>query len=67
MSKLYPIMDLSPLLRACGKPQYFGKLESNEPSDEVAIEGLGHHLTNEGLVSCSHFIPSPASFIDIPL
>ena len=42
-------MDLSPLLRACGNPQYFGRLESNEHS-EVIMQGLEHHLTSEGLV-----------------
>ncbi|KAF8559316.1 hypothetical protein OG21DRAFT_1493233 [Imleria badia] len=51
ISKLYSIMDLSPILRACGKPQYFGTLESNEPSEEVIIHGLGHHLTSEGLAA----------------
>ncbi|KAG8220012.1 hypothetical protein J3R82DRAFT_1023 [Butyriboletus roseoflavus] len=51
ISKLYPIMDLSPLLRACGKPQYFGRLESNEPSEEVIIQGLEHHLKSEGLAA----------------
>lgn len=51
ISKLHSIMDLSPLIRACGKSQYFGILESNEPSEEPLIHGLKHHLTNEGLVS----------------
>lgn len=55
ISKLYPIMDLHPLLRACGKPQYFGRLESNEPSDEVIIQGLEYHLTSEGLVGFLNF------------
>ncbi|KAI9572746.1 hypothetical protein HD554DRAFT_2285215, partial [Boletus coccyginus] len=49
--KLYPIMDLSPLLRACGKPQFFGRLESNEPGEEVIIHGLEYHLTSEGLAA----------------
>lgn len=52
-------MDLSPLLRACGKPQFFGRLESNEPGEEVIIHGLEYHLTSEGLVS---FLNFPFSF-----
>lgn len=49
-------MDLSPLLRACGKPQYFGRLESNEPSEEVIMHGLEHHLTSEGLVGFHDYL-----------
>lgn len=45
-------MDLTPILRACGSPQYFGTLESNEPNEEVIIHGLEHHMTSEGLVGC---------------
>lgn len=52
ISKLYSIMDLTPILRACGSPQYFGTLESNEPNEEVIIHGLEHHMTSEGLVGC---------------
>ncbi|KAN0100824.1 hypothetical protein V8E55_000808 [Tylopilus felleus] len=51
ISKLHSIMDLSPLIRACGKSQYFGILESNEPSEEPLIHGLKHHLTSEGLAA----------------
>ncbi|KAF8446174.1 hypothetical protein L210DRAFT_3474689 [Boletus edulis BED1] len=49
ISRLYPVVELSPLLRACGKPQYFGTLESSEPNEDVVIHGLEHHLTSEGL------------------
>ena len=51
-------MDLHPLLRACGKPQYFGRLESNEASEEVIIRGLEHHLTSEGLVGFLNILSS---------
>ncbi|KAG9314571.1 hypothetical protein JVU11DRAFT_5373 [Chiua virens] len=51
ISRLYPILLLSPLIRACGKPQYFGRLESNEPGDEAVIHGMEHHLTSEGLAA----------------
>ncbi|KIJ05620.1 hypothetical protein PAXINDRAFT_103699, partial [Paxillus involutus ATCC 200175] len=51
ISKLHPIMDLSSIIRACGTPQYFGQLDSNEPGDEVLIQGLKHHMTNQALAA----------------
>jgi hypothetical protein len=55
ISKLHPIMDLSSIIRACGTPQYFGQLDSNEPGDEVLIQGLKHHMTNQALVGCCFY------------
>ncbi|KIK98503.1 hypothetical protein PAXRUDRAFT_674090 [Paxillus rubicundulus Ve08.2h10] len=49
--RLHPIMDLSPIIRACGTPQYFGQLNSNEPGDEVLTQGLKHHMANQALAA----------------
>ncbi|KAF9243890.1 hypothetical protein BU15DRAFT_59727 [Melanogaster broomeanus] len=40
ISSLYPIGHLSPIIRACGQPQYFGRLDSNDPGDQAAINPL---------------------------
>ncbi|KAF9229558.1 hypothetical protein BS17DRAFT_771624 [Gyrodon lividus] len=51
ISRLYPIVDLSPIIRACGTSQYFGQLDPNEPDDELLIQGLKHHMTSQGLAA----------------
>ncbi|KAG1716343.1 hypothetical protein ID866_827 [Astraeus odoratus] len=64
ISKLYQFSELSPIFRACGKPQYFAQLESTEICDEVLIQGLRHHMITQQQIA---MIPLSLDGVDVAL